>query len=299
MRAFRIPILEAFGVLCFTLAGSSSAADAPNADNSKIDFNQDIRPILSKNCFVCHGADEGNRKAKLRLDVREEALKPRKGGKPAIAPAHPENSRVIKKVAAGEMPPEETGNKLTPQQLETIRKWIDQGAAYAEHWAFVKPKKSSLPPVRDKSWPRNPIDYFILSRLENEGLKPSPEADRLLLLRRASLDLRGLPPTPAEVEAFAKDQSPNAYEKMIDRFLADPAFGERWARVWLDLARYADSAGYGSDPLRPNMWRYRDWVIDAFNRNLPYDQFTLRQIAGDLLPNPTLEDRVATAFHRN
>jgi hypothetical protein len=308
MKPIRFRVIEVTGILAvLLLAGSGGRADSSKTAPSPIDFNRDIRPILSKNCFVCHGADEGNRKAKLRLDICEEALKPRKGGKPAIAPGHPENSRVIKKIAAGEMPPEETGNKVTPQQLETIRKWIEQGAPYAEHWAFVKPKKSALPLVHDKSWPRNPIDYFILSRLESEGLKPSSEADRLLLLRRASLDLRGLPPTPADVEAFANDSSPDAYEKMVDRFLADPAYGERWARVWMDLARYADSAGYGSDPLRPNMWPYRDWVINAFNHNLPYDQFTIEQLAGDLLPQASgvsndpgsMEHKIATAFHRN
>src|SRR5437899_2559504 len=299
--------------LLFIVPGS--AGDSPKSSataslklastNTNIDFNRDIRPILSKNCFVCHGADEGNRKVKLRLDVREEATKIRKKGKAAIQPGHPEKSLVVKKITAGEMPPEESGNKLTPHQIETIRRWVQEGAPYAEHWAFVKPKRPTVPAVTDTAWPRNAIDHFILARLEKEGLKASPEADQLLLLRRASLDLRGLPPSPGEVEAFAKDQSPNAYEKMIDRFLADPAFGERWARVWLDLARYADSAGYGSDPLRPNMWPYRDWVINSFNRNLFYDQFTIDQLAGDLLPKVSgvsndpgsIEQKIATAFH--
>jgi hypothetical protein len=294
----------------------SSSGDSPKSHliassksaSAVIDFNRDIRPILSKNCFVCHGADEGNRKVKLRLDVRDEATKIRKKGKAAIDPKHPEKSLVIKKITAGEMPPEESGNKLTPDQIETIKSWVQEGAPYAEHWAFVKPERPALPKVQNRSWPRNAIDDFILARLEKEGLHPSPEADRLRLLRRASLDLRGLPPSPDEIDAFAKDQSPDAYEKMIDRFLADPAFGERWARVWLDLARYADSAGYGSDPLRPNMWPYRDWVINAFNRNLPYDQFTMEQLAGDLLPKASgashgpgsvREETIATAFHRN
>src|SRR5262249_6745826 len=156
-----------------------------------------------------------------------------------------------------------------------------------------------LPAVQQKAWARNGIDYFVLERLEQVGLPPSPETDKLVLLRRVSLDLRGLPPAPQEVDEYAADLSPDAYERAVDRILADPAFGERWARMWLDLARYADSAGYGSDPLRPNMWRYRDWVIDAFNRNLPYDQFTIEQVAGDLLPKPTSDQRIATAFHRN
>jgi hypothetical protein len=337
---FLIAAIVVLSGLLFVVPGSqgdspkSAAAANSKAASTNIEFNRDIRPILSKNCFVCHGADEGNRKVKLRLDVREEATKLRKKGKAAIQPGHPEKSLVIKKITAGEMPPEESGNKLTPDQIETIKRWVQEGAPYAEHWAFVKPKRPALPPHPSPSppggegrgegaWPRNALDYFILARLEKEALKPSPEADRLLLLRRASLDLRGLPPSPDEVEAFAKDTSPNAYEKMIDRFLADPAFGERWARVWLDLARYADSAGYGSDPLRPNMWPYRDWVINAFNRNLPYDEFTIEQLAGDLLPKasgasltlrvsvpstPTrsvsedsgaMQEKIATAFHRN
>jgi hypothetical protein len=313
MNSNRVSTNWLFGVFALLAAACCSQADSPKSVESQVDFNRDIRPILSKNCFPCHGSDEGNRKSKLRLDIRDEALQPRKGGKPAIAPNHPESSRVVKKITAGEMPPEETGNKLTPQQIETIRKWIQEGASYAEHWAFVKPKKSPLPKVQDARWPRNAIDFFILARLEKESLKPSPEADRLILLRRVSLDLRGLPPTLAEVEAFEQDQSPDAYEKMVDRFLDDPAYGERWARVWMDLARYADSAGYGSDPLRPNMWPYRDWVINAFNRNLPYDEFTIEQLAGDLLPvssrtressdrslTTSATDRVvATAFHRN
>src|SRR5262249_55563346 len=174
-----------------------------------------------------------------------------------------------------------------------------EGAEYARHWALIPPEALPLPKVRDSAWPRNGIDFWVLGRLEKEGLKPSPEADGYTLLRRASLDLRGLPPTPEEVDRFVRDKAPGAYERAVDRFLDDTAYGERWARIWLDLARYADSAGYGSDPLRPNIWPYRDWVIGAFNRNLPYDRFTLLQIAGDLLPNPSLEDRIATAFHRN
>jgi mono/diheme cytochrome c family protein len=272
------------------------------APPAAVDFNRDVKPILTKNCFACHGPDDGQRKAKLRLDRREEALKERKVGA-AIVPNKPGDSLLVERITAEDeserMPPKETGNTLTPEQITTLKRWIEQGAPYAEHWAFVKSQRPELPLVRDERWDRNPIDRFILARLEKEGLKPSPEADRFILLRRASLDLRGLPPTLEEIEQFAKDQSPGAYEKMVDRFLKDPAYGERWARLWLDLARYADSAGYGSDPLRPNMWRYRDWVIEAFNRNIPYDGFTMEQIAGDLLPNPTLEQRMATAFHRN
>jgi hypothetical protein len=223
-------------------------------------------------------------------------------GSAAIVPGRPEASELFLRITAPDeaerMPPAETGSPLSPTQVEVLKRWITQGATYAEHWAFVKPKRPPLPVVRDRGWPRTGVDHFVLARLEREGLKPSGPADRYTLLRRASLDLRGLPPTPKEVEAFTADTSPEAYENAVDRMLADPAFGERWARVWLDQARYADSAGYGSDPLR-TIWRYRDWVIDAFNNNLPYDRFTLEQLAGDLLPGSDPGQRIATAFHRN
>lgn len=267
-----------------------------------VDFNRDVRPILSK-CFSCHGPDGSKRATRMRLDQRDAALRPLASGNAAIVPGAPEKSELFLRVTATDeaerMPPRETGIRLTPEQIAVLRRWIVEGAVYAEHWAFVKPARPALPPVHDRNWPRNGLDVFVLARMEQAGLRPNPEADRFTLLRRASLDLRGLPPTPAEVDAFAADSSPDAYEKAVERFLADPAFGERWARLWLDLARYADSAGYGSDPLRPNLWPWRDWVIDAFNRNLPYDRFTVEQIAGDLLPNATQEQRIATAFHRN
>ena len=269
----------------------------------RVDFNREVRPILAKNCFACHGQDEAKRAKGLRLDRRESAVKPLKSGETAIVPGDPDSSELILRITEEDetlrMPPRKSGNRLTPAEVDVLTRWIGEGAEYAPHWALIAPKALPLPDVNDKAWPRNGIDFWILSRLETEGLKPSPEADRYALLRRVSLDLRGLPPTLAEVEEFIQDTAPDAYEKAVDRFLADPAYGERWARMWLDQARYADSAGYGSDPLRPTIWRYRDWVIDAFNRNLPFDQFTLEQIAGDLLPNPSLEERIATAFHRN
>jgi hypothetical protein len=267
-----------------------------------VDFNRDVRPILSKNCFACHGPDSAHRVSKLRLDHREAVVRNLKRGTAAVVPGAPERSELIRRITARDesehMPPKETGNRLTAAQVDTLRRWIAEGAPYAEHWAFVKPQRWPLPAVKDTPWPRNGLDAFVLARLEKEGLQPNPPADRYTLLRRVSLDLRGLPPTPAEVDAFVRDAAPDAYERAVERFLADPAYGERWGRVWLDLARYADSAGYGSDPLR-TIWRYRDWVIDAFNRNLPFDQFTVEQFAGDLLPNPTLAQRMATAFHRN
>ncbi len=287
-------VIASLGLL---LAVTAAPAAVP------VDFSRDVRPILSKNCFPCHGPDQAQRAAGLRLDLRDAALKKRKNGVTPIVPGSPDQSELVRRITTDKpgdrMPPKEANRELTPEQVAVLKRWIEQGAEYADHWAFVKPKSPPLPAVKDRSWPRTPLDYFVLARLEKEGLKPSPEADRYSLLRRVSLDLRGLPPSPQEVEHFLNDPSPDAYERAVDRFLADPAFGERWARMWLDLARYADSAGYGSDPLRPNMWRYRDWVIDAFNRNLPYDQFTIEQLAGDLLPNATLEQKVATAFHRN
>ncbi len=285
-------------VVC-RLTGAPVTAAAPDA---AVDFNRDIRPILSKNCFPCHGADSGHRAAKLRLDQRDSAMRKAKDGRPVISPGHAEQSELLWRVrspeAARRMPPAERGSGLKPEQVMLLQRWIEQGAPYAEHWAFVKPAPQALPQVKDRDRPRNALDTFILAKLDREGLTPAEEADRFMLLRRVSLDLRGLPPTIQEMEAFARDESPLAYEHAVDRLLSDPAYGERWARLWLDLARYADSAGYGSDPLR-TIWRYRDWVIDAYNRNLPYDRFTIEQLAGDLLPNPTLEQRVATAFHRN
>ncbi len=282
---------------------SAPAAESGPTPRAKVNFNREVRPILAKNCFVCHGPDEAKRANGLRLDLIESATKPLKSGETAIVPGDPEASALIFRVTEEDetlrMPPRKTGNHLSPAEVEVLRHWIEQGAEYARHWAWIPPESLPLPRVRDTSWPRNGIDFWILDRLERQGLKPSPEADRYTLFRRASLDIRGLPPTPREVERFIQDQATDAYERAVNRFLDDPAYGERQARIWLDLARYADSAGYGSDPLRPNMWRFRDWVIDAFNRNMPYDRFTLLQIAGDLIPNPSLEDRIATAFHRN
>src|SRR5438876_5740479 len=299
------------GALCsfgMVLQGATAAAPAsPSASSSKVDFNREIRPILSENCFKCHGPDDGARKSKLRFDLREAALKPAKSEKIAIVPGAPDKSEMVAGITAGDdedrMPPLKTGKKLSPAQIETLRRWIAQGAPYATHWAYVKPVRALLPQVRNKRWPQNPIDRFILAKIESSGLKPSPRADRYTLVRRVSLDLTGLPPAPEQVDAFVNDGQRDAYERLVDHLLNSPAYGERWARVWLDLARYADSAGYGSDPLRLNIWPWRDWVIRALNRNLPYDRFTIEQIAGDLLPrNPDSDDQdpiVATAFHRN
>jgi hypothetical protein len=281
--------------------GLARASERP-ATVAKPDFNHDIRPILSENCYKCHGPDDGARKANLRFDIRSEPLKPTKSGHIPIVPSAPEKSELIQRITSKDpdkhMPPVQSGKKLSPGQIETLRKWIGEGAPYAMHWAYVKPVRPPLPEVTDKSWPRNPIDRFILARLEKEGFKPSMQAERHLLIRRVSLDLTGLPPTPKEVSDFIQDTSPQAYEKVVDRILNKAAYGEHWAHMWLDLARYADSAGYADDPLRKG-WAYRDYVIRAFNENKPFDRFTLEQVAGDLLPDPNEEDLVATGFHRN
>jgi mono/diheme cytochrome c family protein len=300
----RVPACVSIALGLLASPGLTSAAEpGTSAAKPKVDYNREVRPILAKNCFACHGQDEAKRAKGLRLDVRESAIKPLKNGDVAIVAGDPDSSELIARVTEEDetlrMPPKKTGNRLTPAEVDILRRWVEEGAAYARHWALIAPEALPLPKVRDTAWPRNGIDFWILQRLEKEGLKPSPEADGYTLLRRASLDLRGLPPTPEEVDRFVRDKAPGAYERAVDRFLDDTAYGERWARMWLDLARYADSAGYGSDPLRPNIWPYRDWVINAFNRNLPYDRFTLLQIAGDLLPDPGVEDRIATAFHRN
>ena len=265
-------------------------------EKTEIHFNQDVRPILSNHCFKCHGADL--KKGGLDLQTFETATKKLDDGGPAFVPSDSAKSTLIQRVTATErrMPPK--GDPLTPEQIAKLKAWIDQGAKYEEHWAYVKPVQKPFPEVKDKNWPRNGIDRWVLARLEQEGLAPAPEADRATLLRRVSLDLTGLPPTLAELDAFLKDDSPDAYEKVVDRLLASPAYGEHVARYWLDLARYADTNGYEKDDRR-TAWPYRDWVIDAFNRNMPFDEFTVEQIAGDLLPNATTDQKIATGFHRN
>ena len=259
-----------------------------------IEFNRDVRPILSDKCFTCHGPDAVAKKIPLRLDSEAAA-------KRVIAPGDPAASLLVRRITAApatRMPPQWSGLKLSDPEIETLKEWIAQGAKWEKHWSFLPPKRAPLPDVKDASWPRNAIDRFILARLEREGLKPSPEASRETLLRRVTLDLTGLPPTPAEIDAFLNDRSPNAYEKVVDRLLASPRYGERMAAPWLDAARYADSNGYQYDGERV-MWRWRDWVIDAFNRNEPYDRFVLDQIAGDMLPKATVEQKIATGFNRN
>ncbi len=265
------------------------------ADAKGVDFNRDIRPILSDNCFACHGPDEGKRMAGIRLDTKEGALA-------ALTPGRPETSRLYLRVAHADpkqrMPPLSTGRTLNTQQVELIQKWIAGGAEWKIHWSYEKPERRELPAVKNKRWARNAIDNFVLATLEKENLPPSAEADRVTLLRRLSLDLTGLPPTPAEVDLFAKDKSANAYEKQVERLLASPHYGERMAMPWLDVARYADTHGFHIDSHR-DMWPWRDWVIRAFNSNMPFDRFTVEQLAGDLLPNATVDQKIASGFNRN
>ncbi len=279
----------------------SASVTPPTAPAKRVDFNRDIRPILSDTCFKCHGPDEKQRMANLRLDETEGLFTDR-GGYRIIVPGHPEQSKLYEKVSSTDesikMPPTYSGRTLTPKQIELFKEWIDQGAKWDTMWSLVAPKRPAVPDVKEKTWPRNPIDNFVLARIEQEGINHSPEADKATLLRRVYFDLTGLPPTPAQIDAFIADKSPNAYEKRVDQLLASPHYGERMAMPWLDMARYADTHGYHIDNLR-SMSPWRDWVIRAFDQNLPYDQFTIDQIAGDLIPNATLDQKIASGFNRN
>jgi hypothetical protein len=275
------------------------------ASGGKIDFAREIRPILSNYCFHCHGPDDKNRKGGdkegLRLDVEEGARRDL-GGYFAVVPQHPEKSALLERIESRDkeevMPPLKSGKKLTEKEVELLRQWIQQGATYAPHWAYGKPVRIEPPKVESPVWGQHPIDRFLFGRIQKEGLNVNPPADRATLARRVMLDLTGLPPSPQEVDAFEKDPATNAFSRFVDRVLKKPTFGEHWARMWLDLARYADSAGYPSDPGR-SIWAFRDYVIRSFNENKPFDQFTVEQLAGDLLPNPTEAQLFATAFHRN
>jgi len=293
-----LAILLAITGLSFFLPGVSADNQAAKPAIKPVDFDREIRPILSDNCFACHGPDEKQRKAKLHFDTKEGAFA--KEG--VIVPGDSSKSRLIKRISSKDpdavMPPPQSGHKLTDKQIELIRRWVDEGANWHEHWAYVAPKRPEPPQVRTPGWVRTPIDNFILARLEKEGLRPSPEADKVTLLRRVYFDLTGLPPTPAEVDSFLADKSPDAYEKRVDRLLASPRYGERMAMQWLDLARYADTHGYHIDSHR-DMWPWRDWLIKAFNSNKPFDQFTIEQLAGDLLPDATMEQKIASGFNRN
>ncbi len=281
---------------------TSSSAECADGIQKAVQFSRDVRPILAENCFACHGFDEAAREADLRLDTVDGATTTRDGGMPVIVPGKPDESELVSRILSDDpsdvMPPEDSGKQLTPAQKETLRQWIEQGAPYEIHWSFVPPKRKTPPAVTGAS---HPIDRFVQARLAEEELQPSSRATSATLIRRVSLDLTGLPPTPEEIDLFvtaAAENAQAAYRDLVERLLASPHYGERWGRWWLDQARYADSNGYSVDAPR-EIWKYRDWVVDALNNDMPFDTFTIEQLAGDLLPDATQSQKIATGFHRN
>ncbi|MDB5337188.1 MAG: hypothetical protein JWN70_2807, partial [Planctomycetaceae bacterium] len=288
----------ALSMVCVT--GFEASALQAQTPAGKVDFNRDIRPILSETCFACHGPDQNKRKADLRLDTKEglNAL----GGAPrVIVPGKPAQSEIIARLTSESpeerMPPASTGKKVTPEQIELIKRWIEQGAEFKGHWAYIAPVLSPIPNVDQPDFVRNDVDRFVLAELKEKGLVPSTAADRRTLIRRLFLDLLGLPPKPEDVAAFVADKSPEAYEKLVDHLLDSPYYGERMAMFWMDLVRYADTNGYHGDN-HEDRDMYRDYVISSFNNNKPFNQFTIEQLAGDLLPNPTTEQRIASGYNR-
>jgi hypothetical protein len=296
-NAVRRDLSAATATVAIVLAHLALATNtASAADSAGLEYNRDVRPILAENCFACHGPDSAARKADMRLDRRDDAIE---AG--AISPGNTDESELVARINAQDpkelMPPPVTTKKLTQNQKDILKRWIAEGAAYQPHWSLIPPKRPALPAVRDLAWVRNPIDRFVLAKLEEKGLHPAPEATGTALARRLSLDLTGLPPQPAVVQAFVQDSAPDAYESLVTRFLDSPSWGEHRARYWLDYARYADTNGYHFDNFR-EAWAFRDWVIGAFNRNLSFDRFTIEQLAGDLLPGGTLDQQVASGFNR-
>ena len=291
-------ILLVVFVGCFT--NSPAFAQSEKPQRPEIDFNRDIRPILSDKCFHCHGPDRKHRKAGLRLDTHQGVLEDL-GGYQAVVPGDPDESELIFRIGDEDpdslMPPLDSGKKLEPREIELLTEWVRQGAAWQEHWAYVAPKRNPIPTVSDPSWGKNWIDSFILSKLDSAGLRPSRKADRVTLIRRLYFDLIGLPPTPEEVDKFVNDRSPDAYERVVDRLLDSPRYGERMAMYWLDLVRYADTVGYHGDQPH-NIGPYRDWVIEALNTNMPFDQFTREQLAGDLVEGSTIQQKIASGYNR-
>jgi hypothetical protein len=285
-------VLVAFEAACFV--------PAARADQPRVEFNRQIRPLLSDRCFRCHGPDARQRKADLRLDV-EMSAKAKRDGEPALVPGKPDDSELFRRVTSDDdterMPPPGAGKPLTREEIGLLRHWIADGAEYQPLWSFLPPRRPRPPPVHNTAWPQNPIDQFILARLDAEGLSPSPAADTISLVRRISLDLLGLAPVPEDVDAFLADSDPEAFQRFVDRLLASPHFGERMAMYWLDLVRYADTVGYHGDQEHP-ISPYRDWVIRAFNENLPFDRFTLEQLAGDLVPDATVDQKIASGYNR-
>src|SRR5262245_20356604 len=284
-------------VTCLLWAAPALAQEGTPRIKPLVRFNRDVRPILAENCFTCHGPDTAKRKAGLRLDTAEGAFADLNGA-PVIIKGQAAASELYKRVSSADpdevMPPSDSGKKLTPAQIDVLKRWINAGAGYEPHWSYMKIARPPLPEGANPSL--SPVDVYIDARLADEKLLPAPEADRAVLVRRLHFDLVGLPPTPKEVDAFVADPRPDSYERLVDRLLASPQFGERMAVYWLDLVRYADSIGYHSDNPR-QVAPYRDWVIDAFNRNQPFDQFTIEQLAGDLLPRPTVQQRVASTYN--
>ena len=290
-------------IVVFACLLTITSARAAGID-SKIDFSRDIQPIFSDNCYQCHGPDAERRKAKMRLDTQEGAFGPvgREQDHKAILPGHPEEGSLIERIFSTDaddvMPPADSNRKLTGEQKDLIKRWIAGGAPWGKHWSLIPPHRPSLPGVKQADWPVNAVDYFILDRLEHEAIAPSEDAPKETLIRRVSLDLTGLPPSLKEIDCYLADRSPGAYERVVDRLLASPRYGERMVWEWLDAARYADTNGYQGDNTR-TMWPWRDWAIRAMNNNMPYDRFTIEQLAGDLLPQPTVDQKVATGFCRN
>ncbi len=283
-------------VACYLV--TSARGQQNNSEQAVVDYNRDVRPILSDKCFFCHGPDSTHREADLRLDL-ENSAKADLGGYAAVVPGEAASSELIARITSADepMPPIDSGKQLTAEEIDTLRKWIDQGAEWSEAWTYVAPRRHAVPTVEDEEWPLNWVDRFVLSRLQAEQLQPSPTADRVTLLRRLYFDLVGLPPKPAEVAEFISDTSSDAYEKVVDRLLASPHYGERMAMYWLDLVRFADTVGYHGDQPH-NIWPYRDYVIHAFDSNMPFDQFTREQLAGDLIPEPTTDQIIASGYNR-
>ncbi len=287
--------------LIVSLVAAGATAQAAEARKGTVEFNRDVRPLLSEYCTACHGPDPGARKADMRLDTRAGLFKETKNEGPVVKPGNPKESALWQRIITTDeddiMPPKKSHKVMKPEEKEILKRWIEAGAPYQDHWSFIAPERPALPKVKNSRWVSNPIDAFVLAKLEEKGLKPAPEADKRTLARRLALDLTGLPPTPEEVESFVKDKSKEAYMKLVERLLERPAYGEHRARYWLDAARYADTHGLHFDNYR-EMWPYRDWVIKAFNQNMPFDKFTIEQLAGDLLENPTQDQKIATGFHR-
>src|SRR5580704_7575190 len=297
-QQFHVAVIFA---LAIALGSAMAASHASAAGPKRVNYSRDIRPILSNTCYKCHGPDENQRKAGLRLDKKEGAYTKLESGDVAVVPGASAKSAVWQRLTAKDpdvrMPPADSGKTIAPEQIELIKRWIDEGAEFHGHWSLLPPQHAAAPPVQHPELARNPIDRFILARLDEEGLSPSPQADKTTLIRRVTLDLTGLPPSLGDVDRFLADQSPSAYEKLVDRLLDSPQYGEQMTRYWLDAARYGDTHGMHLDNER-SIGPYRDWLIRSFSSNLPFDRFTVEQLAGDLLPNPTLDQRVATGFSR-